>query len=121
MSGESPVVCVVVRTCVYVSVCISVLFCSGGYPAVCGGVSVHLPRHRSDIFSVTGTLTAVLSVDGVRRAAECVPELVAVCVALSVTERLTGCVIERGVSMRVCRRWAACVSMCVAIIVAFPV
>lgn len=123
VSGESPIVCIVVRVRVHVSVCgsvpVSVLLWSD--PAARGWISVHLPRHRSDVFSVTVALAAVSCVDGVQCAAACVPGPVALRAALSVAECVIVSVVERGVALHVYRRSATWVSMCVSVIVAFPV
>lgn len=77
---------------------VSVQVHSCGSYAGCGRVSVHLARHRSDVFGV-----AVVCVDAVRRVAACVSQpLVVLRVALGIGEHLTVRVLEDGVILPVC-------------------
>lgn len=114
VSAQSTVMCVVVRihiwVCRRVRVCVQVH--SGGSYAACGRVSIHLPRHRSDVFSV-----AIMRVDAVRCVAAYVSQPLTACVALGIIEHLTGRVLEDGVILPVCGRSAPSAS----VVVAFPV
>lgn len=111
LPGQGAIVCVVIGVCVHVRVCRSVCVAVGwAAGAACGRVSVHLPRHGPNVLSVPA-----VPGDGVQRAAAYVPRPTAVCVALGVDQRPTVCVIQRRVGP------AACVSLCVSVVVAFPV
>lgn len=85
LSGQGAIVCVVMRVCVHVRVCVPVCVpvgvAAGGGPAVCVGVSVHLPCHGPDVLGVAAR----------------VPRPAAVRVALSVDEHLAARVVQRVV------------------------
>lgn len=82
-SAQSAIMCVVVQVCMY------------------GRVPVHLPRHRSDVFSV-----AVVRVDAVRRVAPRASRPLTACVALGIIKHLTVRVLEEGPILPVCPRSA---------------
>lgn len=93
--------------CRHVRVSVQVRSC-GSY-AGCGRVSIHLARHRSDVFGV-----AVVCVDAVRRVAACVSQPLAVRVARGIGEHLTVRVLEDGVILPVCGLSALHASIVVA-------